>query len=210
MRRPKNWTKMLNQGFMTTDMVDGCLLQLVKTRQTIIGRINKLQKEDRDKPTKGRANRIADAQRRLYRTECKYDFLLGATELKAIVRYTNVHGKAFHYAIHAIGERTYVRPLSATEAKALSARRNLAITETHTVRFPSYDLENVPSFATVSEAIATMASAKVKLVADTGNFDPKSYEETDGQTDVDKRLTERVRKFAIWYTEAYQEISQEG
>lgn len=207
MRRPKNWTTMLNRGFMTTDMIDGCLLHLVKTRTVLMSRIARLSKENEEKPTKGRKNRIADAKRRLYRTQCKYDYLLGATEVQAVVSYTNAEGKHFHYAIHRLGERTYLRPVTPHEAKGIAQKAGLTITKTRTVRFPTYDLENVPSFATVSEAIATIASSKVTHIADTGNFDPKSYEEAGAPCEVDEETLAKVKQFCVWYADAYASVT---
>lgn len=206
MRRPKNWTKMLNNGFMTTDMIDGCLLHLVKTRIVLMSRITKLTQENEEKPTKGRRDRIADAKRRLYRTQCKYDYLLGATEVQAVVSYTNAEGKCFHYAIHKLKEHKYLRPVTPNEARDIAQRAGLTITKTRTVRFPTYELDNVPSFATVSEVIATIASSKVTYIADTGNFDPKSYEETGVPCEVNGETLEKVGQFCVWYANAYASV----
>lgn len=206
MRRPKQWNKMLALGFTTTDMIDGCLLQLIKTRRELTTRISMLEKAYEEKPTKTTERRISDARRRLYRAQCKHDFLLGATDLKAIMRYSNKRGEKYHYAIHTLGSNTYVKPLTEKEAKDLAVTANMSITSTRAIKMPAYNLELVPSFATVNEVIATMASAKVKFVADTGNFDPKNQSEKDSQYAIDKASAMSVTKLIAWYPKAQQEI----
>lgn len=205
MKRPKSWNKLIPQGIIPTDAVDGCLLAGVMMRQAQYLRIANAKQKLEDNETPARKRNLENEYRRLAHIQAKTDLLLNAIKPKAIISWRSPKGKNIFYVIHAIGDHRYMRVVSQATANDIAAKENLSITNVAKLSMPTYELSNVPSYATVNEIVATLASGKISTVIENGAFDKERYLTENEMPVVDKDISDKLYELGHYYTVAFQD-----
>lgn len=207
MKRPKSWNKLMSAGIIPTDAIDGCLITCAEKRKAQLLRIARLESTYEKKPTEAKKAALERAHRGLAHIMARYDLLVGTSAPKAILRYRKSAKHYIHYAVHTIGDHRFLKLVDAKTASTLAKQSNITITDVTSVNTQPFDAIDVPSWYTVNDICATIATGGVTRIVDNGTFDTGRYAADDrivaSEEDI-ARIEDETLELGLLYDEAYR------
>lgn len=192
MRRPKIWNKALSEGYVTTDMIDACLMSLRKSRTNSLLQIAEIDKE---KAPNAKARRRRDAlAKRVLRDTRKHDALLGLFPVSAMYVVSPKSKKNERYFVaRQIGGSTHMMRVDRETLEKIAETCDAQVTKMSKLKLPAQPGGEFPSLATVNEIIASMCAYGIERCIDNGAYDPASA----GQDDMRPEITDEMRANTI-------------
>jgi hypothetical protein len=186
------WNKALTEGYVTTDMIDACLMSLRKSRTNNLLQIAEIDKE-KDPSATVRRRRDALAKRVLRDTR-KHDALLGLFPVSAMY-VVSPRGKKDEkcFVAHQIGGSTHMVRVDRKTLEDVAATCDMPVTKMSKLKIAAQLAGEFPSLATVNEIIASMCSYGIERCIDNGAYDPESA----GQADMQPEITDEMRANTI-------------
>lgn len=173
MREYPQWKDTRERGYITTDMVDACVLASQSNYIRWLSYANTakkiLKKRPNSEPAQKRYNR---GMRLAAHYNAIKGELLNTIRPTAAIILERQNKDDVGYLAYTIGNHRHLQYKDIDEVQQAAQRYKLTITTTQRIHYPFYELGNVPSYAAIHNIINAVLLHKITHAINTGSFDP--------------------------------------
>ena len=199
MRMPNQWRDALETGYVTTDMIDACVLTLQRYYAIWTNHAREFRRKLDDNPSSATIERKLDvAMRKARRYARMRGALLATLHPDEILTCKTTGGDAV-YARYKLGPKTYLQPLTKFEASKIARTERMEIHEVDSVPCPVYATQDLPSLYTVLSVLATIRAEDIRDAIDTGPFEPGDGTYMPPEATLDENDRKRTIKLERLY-----------